>query len=165
MDNLLYIYFLSISENLNNTLDSIGKFCFTIAVVAYLVFFLRKVTVLEGTYGDERRSLESRFTEHELKVRKLSICLGFMTVVFWTSSALCPSTENVLKAYALIEGSKVINAPNAEKAAEAIGKRFDHFLDIVDRGITGRSNGTDSAKKEEKPAVTADAGVLPASNK
>jgi len=164
MDNLAYIYFLSISENLNNALDGISSRALLAAIVIYVLFTIRKVTVLAEERGETRERLEAKFKEYEPTVRNISLSLSFISMVLWAVAALCPSTENVLKAYALVEGSKVINAPNAEKAAEAIGQRFDHFLDIVDRGINGRA--AEPAKVATKPnTVTKTDAAVPDAGK
>lgn len=149
MSDGFLIYLLSIAENFGYTLDSISWWMAAVAVAAYVVTFVRHwaMTIEEhGGYSsgpvtntEEILRQEALYAVYEPKVRKFSITMLVFAIVFRLGSGLFPTTENVLKAYALIEGSKVINAPNAEAAATAIGKRFDKFLDIVDKGINGRN--------------------------
>ena len=157
------IYLLSIAENFGNILDSISWWMAVISLATYLGTLIRYgVVTAEEHHGysnnnpvsnrDEILRQEGLFAVYEPKVRRFSITMLSLAIVFRLSSGLFPTTENVLKAYALIEGSKVINAPNAEAAATAIGKRFDKFLDIVDKGINGRNT---SPTPVPTPAPTA----------
>ena len=143
------IYLLSIAENFGNRLDSLSWWMAATAFVVYLITVLRYWALIIEEHGgfssgpvsnrDEILRQEGLYAVYEPKVRRFSIIMLSLAIIFRFSSGLFPTTENVLKAYALIEGSKVINAPNAEAAATAIGKRFDKFLDIVDKGINGRN--------------------------
>lgn len=143
------IYLLSIAENFGNILDSLSWWMAVVAFAVYLITVFRYWVITAEEHGgyasgpvsnrDEILRQEGLFAVYEPKVRRFSIIMLSLAIVFRLSSGLFPTTENVLKAYALIEGSKVINAPNAEAAATAIGKRFDKFLDIVDKGINGRN--------------------------
>jgi hypothetical protein len=148
MENWTSIYLLSIAENLGKTLSVASNMFLLAGVVAYIVSVLRHWWWLD-THRDEEKE-NADYLISEPKVRKFSITCGVLSAGFALLSGLCPTTENVLKAYALVEGSKVINAPNAELAAEAVGKRFDRFLDIVDRGINGRRETPVAAPPEKK---------------
>jgi len=52
-------------------------------------------------------------------------------VVAGLLGALTPTTETLLRAYVLVEGSKLVNAPNAQKAADEIMKRVDSLIGKV----------------------------------
>ena len=156
MDSNTLVYLLSVSNNFSDTLHIAGNWLFFFTVVGYLAVHIKHWVILgnaEGFYNNEkvpRREQEmERFKGVEPGFRKLSLKLLFTVLVLWTSGACFPDTESVLKAYALIEGSKVLNAENAEAAAEAVGKRFDKFLDILDRTVTNRPAAA-------KPAPTGD---------
>jgi hypothetical protein len=158
MENFEYIYLLAIADNMRATLNVAGNWCFGIAMAMYA---WRSVALIvmqseEGnpSYKDRAACLEEYVSKEESR-RTTFFLMCTTTLILWAAAALFPATENVLKAYALIEGSKVINAPNAELAAEAVGKRFDKFLDIVDRGITGRSTqSTPLPDSSTKTSVT-----------
>jgi hypothetical protein len=156
------IYLLSIAENFGNVLDSLSWWMAALAFVTYVITLLRYWAMIVEEHGgyssgpvtnqEEIQRQEGLFAVYEPKVRRFSITMLVFAILLRLGSGLFPSTENVLKAYALIEGSKVINAPNAEAAATAIGKRFDKFLDIVDKGINGRSTPPTPAPTAEPKA-------------
>jgi hypothetical protein len=154
MENWFVIYLLSIADNMKDNLHTTGTWCVSFALAAYGVCKIRHWLMLEDSTRERVERLTAEHIQFEPKVRKFALIIGPIGMMLWLSSTLFPSVENVLKAYALIEGSKVINAPNAQLAAEAVGKRFDKFLDIVDKGINGRS------KQETKQEVVKE-GVAP----
>lgn len=151
MESFGLIYLLSISDNVSSVLNGAGNWCFFLALGLYAACHVRLWATIDNEPASKVAQLTERHDAREPVVRKFSITVGVIGIVLWLSSTIFPSVENVLKAYALIEGSKVINADNAELAAEAIGKRFDKFLDIVDKGINGRS--AEATPTAETPAA------------
>lgn len=137
MEQFFLIYLLSVSENVAHTLSMGGNFCLGAALFTY-GGGIAKWFASAVPYGSDIEKASARYREVEPHNRKIAVRFGAVAGVLWLLGAMFPNTESVLKAYALIEGSKVINAENAEAAAEAVGKRFDRFLDIVDKSVSGR---------------------------
>ena len=56
------------------------------------------------------------------------LCLA---VVF--AAVLTPSRRGILEAYFMVEGVKVVNAQNAEKAIDEFTKRVDRIIDVLEK--------------------------------
>jgi hypothetical protein len=52
-------------------------------------------------------------------------------VVFTLVAAAVPSTESLLRAYVMVEGSKIVHAENAEAASKALLERVDKLIAAV----------------------------------
>ena len=152
MEQFFLIYLLSISGEVKIVFEIIAKCLIVIPMVFYGVTHVKNWIILTDAHGTSRTEEKDRFTKAEQTVRLLTIKLVITGAISLLVSAFFPTTENVLRAYALIEGSKVINAENAEHAAEAVGKRFDRFMDIIDKSVKGK----DTPSVEVKDAGTGD---------
>jgi hypothetical protein len=49
-------------------------------------------------------------------------------------ATVVPPTNAIIRAYVMVEGSKVINAPNAEKATAELLKRVDALIGKIGKG-------------------------------
>jgi hypothetical protein len=62
-------------------------------------------------------------------------------VLFGLPATFIPDQKSVLRAYLMLEGSKVINAENAEVAIEDFGNKVDRLIDAI-----GDKEKTDASK-------------------
>ncbi len=150
------MYLIAIGEGIRYTMDIVGKWAVAVGLIYYCIFKITYWITISNTSNNKYAE------EHAIKEPKIlnrfyySLAIGCLC---WTIGALFPTPENILKAYAIIEGSKIINAENTEKVAEAVGARFDKFMDIIDRSINGKmvekpkEAPVEKPKEETKPAV------------
>lgn len=103
------IYFISILDGLNSTLIAVATFATIACVVLLVCMFIERM--------------------EDLKVPCKWVAA--VAVVSAILSALVPSTESLLKAYLLVEGSKIITADNAQEASKEILKRVDNMLKLL----------------------------------
>ena len=138
MPEVIMIYLLSISENISTTFWWLGAGSLVVFALIHILYGIKYSSESGNTPLSKLDEVDAAYNDTCSRINKHFKTTLICSVVFWFIAALFPSTKAVLTAYALVEGSKVINADNAEMAADAVGKRFDKFLDIVDKGINGR---------------------------
>lgn len=137
MEQFWLVYLLSISVNVSKTLNDCGTLLVVPGMVAYIVTNIYLFThTIELDASDAQEAIYQGYRDKTILVRKHAVRTASVGFLLWVLAALCPTPSNLLKSYALIEGSKVINAKNAEATAVEVGKRFDRFLDIVERSVT-----------------------------
>lgn len=151
MGDLFLIWLLSIASNLSGVLSTIAILAIIIACVTYAAGWLITFLGVIDNNDDfiEKSSKAAKIVEP--KARKYAITFFVIFAFCKILSSLFPDPKSVLIAYAIVEGSKVVNAENAEIAAQDASKKFDKLLDIVDEAW----NGEKPTKKEEpKPVET-----------
>lgn len=65
------------------------------------------------------------------RLRKISLFTIVSGILFFVLGWLVPRQNDIVKAYLMIEGSKIITADNAEEASKEIIKKVDIVLDGV----------------------------------
>lgn len=125
------VYLLSIIDNLM-LITTVSVITLLASLLVLVVSALRHSAILKavecdecGQYTDEYPTLKRMI---KLSARTLIISITIVLI-----SLSFPSRNSILKAYIMVEGSKVANANNSEKAIEETLKRIDRFLDIVEK--------------------------------
>lgn len=116
------IYLLSI-------LDGIGGACLTLAVVSGFAMLACGVIALvtAGEFDEETRAVA-------VMVRKVGPKAAWTFALSLAAVALAPSSESLLRAYIMVEGSQLVTAKNGEKAAAEIVKRVDTLISKIGGG-------------------------------
>jgi hypothetical protein len=118
MSNLL-IYLLSVSDGLSSGLTGVsfilGGFC----GIAWL-FISNYMT---SCSGKEKEAYERMGKTVSITFR---IC-----IVTFLLGLLIPSQNGIIKAYFIVEGSKVANAKNAEEFAKELSKKADNLIEVL----------------------------------
>lgn len=127
------IYLLSIC-------DSIASIRFIVLVV-FLICFVGWCICLgcttEKTSGGEYEEPRKRDDLERARAWKSSVYLrrGWVTaLIVGTITLLFPTQQQVLRAYMMVEGAKVVTAPNAEKALAEFTKRVDAIIGKINEG-------------------------------
>jgi hypothetical protein len=116
----MIVYLLSI-------LDGVSGFLTGVVVTSLIaVFVLGLFTPLMGEVWRDADAAQVRSTAFSWAKRGIAAA-----VVAGLLGALTPTTETLLRAYVMVEGSKLVNAPNAQKAADEILKRVDALIGKV----------------------------------
>lgn len=67
-------------------------------------------------------------------IRSWTIVKAFwISIIVFSIGALTPSKEGLIKAYFIVEGSKVVNAPNADKFAKELSKKADDLIKAIEK--------------------------------
>ena len=144
MDNLFTLYLLSITDKLGGGLE-------TLTVISGLVCAVFIIGSLFYRFGSI-----NGWSESEEEVAGLSFWkkgIKYSTAVFLPAailSSMVPGKRDIVEAYAMVEGSKIITAANGEKVAAEVAERFDSFLAILAKKW---DVDEDKPKAEEKPAT------------
>jgi hypothetical protein len=126
MENPWLIYFVSISENLHDALFALG-------IITTVVFAC--IGVFGAIVMGDSRTPDAECAAHCKRWVYKAMYVGFPLILL---GVLIPTTDTLIKAYVMVEGSKIVNADNAEVAAKEVTARVDRVLDYL--------------LKEEKPA-------------
>ena len=156
MNEYFLIYILSIAAGLSEMLSDLGWLLFWLPLGAYIVVTVVYYTIRSDERGDVgHKRLTAEHAAREPTLRKIAyVCCTLGLCCSFVSSCI-PNTRTVIEAYAIVEGSKVINADNAEAAGEAVGKRFDQFLGIIDKSLNGAEAVKESVDKAKELKDTA----------
>lgn len=140
MDNLVLIWFISISDEMSSALTLVGA-------ILVAVFGL----IFSNVWRDHIGSKD--FFTHQDHQPFVRWCTkGFVSgLVLVVIGAFFPSPKNLMVSYAVVEGSKVVTAENVEEVASQVGRRMDTILDIIDRGVNkvNPGEGGGDAKKDD----------------
>lgn len=110
MDNMFWVWVLAICDNLHITLMLGGVI---VAAASCIVWGVARDTATAAT------------EELVRKVVKITLPLAACAVLI---STLIPDTKSLLRAYMMVEGSKVLNSDNAETVSKEILKRVDSVI-------------------------------------
>lgn len=115
MTNWFLVYVLSVLDGLNTTVE---VFAFLTGLGLALSLFSEPIleTLSDGTQEDVRR----------WRPRIALACVACAVV-----AAVLPNTSDLLKAYVLVEGSKLVTAENAQTATQEIVKRVDALIGAI----------------------------------
>lgn len=117
----LELYLLSIIDNLHNLFIAgmiIGIFCASCSVVVWIISI------------DSDVDNPSMFRKMAIRFCKFTAIAFSIAFLF----SLVPTRDDIVKAYMIQEGAKLVTAKNADKAVEEFTKRLDkvieHFTEI-----------------------------------
>lgn len=130
MNDFWIIYFLSISESFSDVLRTLGYWMFFAPGVAYAVAMVAYAITIDGA-GSRKEEIRDRRDSVEKKMRSYIFKIAPLGAAMLIGSSLLPSPRRVIQAYALIEGSKVVNAVNAEAAAKDFSAKIDKLIEAV----------------------------------
>jgi len=114
------LYFFSILGGINGA----GVITLVLGICAMAISVL-VAGANAGRYGEED------LREPAKKAFRISVVA---VVVSMAITTFVPTPRSLLHAYLLVEGRKVINAPNAEKAADEFVKRLDMLIEKLPQG-------------------------------
>lgn len=135
--NWFLIYLISVADGVSTGACILGALAALGALVAQLT-----ATGLSGDaaahegdrYGREAKAQAegaARFVRVLFPAALVLLPLGLLT----------PSTDAMLKAYLMVEGSKIVNAKNAETTTKEIVKRVDRLIDAITGDQTETKDG------------------------
>lgn len=111
--NWFLIYLLSVSGSVVN-----------VAVCIFLIVGLgclfASIFAMTGGCDDERERAVGY-------VKRLATIAGIAAAV----AALTPTGDSIMRAYLMVEGSKLVTAKNAEKVTDEIVKRVDKVIEQI----------------------------------
>jgi hypothetical protein len=128
--NWTALYFLSILDNLGNGFTVVYYFCIWTAIAFTVYWGISRLLILT----DHRREKDTYLDlveENYKYIRKWALSFFAVAMVFRLLSSMVPGKRDLVEAYAMIEGSKIITAQNGELVAKEAAKRFDRFVDII----------------------------------
>jgi len=140
------LYLLSIVDKFGHGLDSAFWFCLVVSGLKAAAFFIKRLITV---HPPDRRSSseEDAETLRGIDARlfsRWSLSFFCVSMLFMLLSAAIPSRRDIVEAYAMIEGSKILTAQNGEAVAKEVGLKFDRFLSII-----AKSWGEEAPKTSE----------------
>jgi hypothetical protein len=118
------IYLLSILDGLDGALGGL--------VFASVVGLLGAVVAPAFLHSMAFNREDSEAAERSaVQIRPWRARCAVAMVVFTLVAAAVPSTESLLRAYVMVEGSKIVHAENAEAASKALLERVDKLIAAV----------------------------------
>lgn len=122
------IYLLATLDDLRSTFTGlawVSGAMLTLVIFAMVPRFME----LGLNFDKDAANAKAIWAQH---IRAGKIASAFLAV-FMVLSALIPTRRSLIEAYAITEGAKIITADNGKKMAEEVGKRFDTFLNMLDK--------------------------------
>jgi hypothetical protein len=137
--NWAALYFLSILDNLQNGFSTAFIFFLLGAILLtgiWLVLRYRVFDHMSGSYvsAEDESVAKIRVSENNSFFKKWVLGFFLVAMCFRLASSAIPTKRDVVEAYAMIEGSKIITAQNGETMAKEVAQRFDKFLEIIANG-------------------------------
>lgn len=158
--NWTALYLLSILDNLSNGFNSAYLFCIWIAIIVLVYWGIMRLVLIDKMDNCSSNRVDmykDRQRENDLFLWKWPLRFFITAMAFRLLTSFVPGKRDLVEAYAMIEGSKIITAANGEVLAKEVAGRFDKFMDI----IATRWGAPDAAPKaaEVKETPTEDAST------
>lgn len=139
------LYFLSVVDKLNEALTYTFRFCLGGTFLMLGFYLYMRAQAVDKYDKEEKAELESIDRKY---FSRWGLWFFITSMVFLLLSSLVPGRRDIVEAYAMIEGSKIITAQNGEAVAKEVGLKFDRFLGIIAKGWGGEP---DPAPAEPAP--------------
>lgn len=115
MGEAFLIYALAVSGNIGTALTILG-------VCAAVVTLFATVVI----YSDGTQETKDGWKPWLMRLLPAGITIALL-------GAAIPSAGDIMRAYAMIEGAKIVNAQNAEEVGKQVGARMDRFLKALEK--------------------------------
>lgn len=130
--NWTALYLLSILDNLGDGFTVVYYFCIWTAIAFTFYWGVSRLMILtDHKHSKSADAYLELATENYKYIRKWALSFFAVAMVFRLLSSMVPGKRDLVEAYAMIEGSKIITAQNGELVAKEAAKRFDRFVDII----------------------------------
>lgn len=130
--NWTALYFLSILDNLGDGFTVVYYFCIWTAIVFVCYWGVSRLIIVDKFDSDRQEETRKDLLRDNYKyLTKWTLSLFTIAMVFRLLAAFVPSKRDLVEAYAMIEGSKIVTAQNGELVAKEVAQRFDRFVDII----------------------------------
>jgi len=134
MNNFVIIYLLSILDKLHEGFETL--FYITIGTTGVVVLLWLTWRMYFSDLDDGKLEAADKF------FRRNCVPLLIMAFVFKIVSSLIPNKKEIVEAYTMVEGSKIISSKNGEILAKEMSGRFDEFVDILNKKWASSESAT-----------------------
>jgi hypothetical protein len=90
------------------------------------------VAVILTTIASMGERDDSREVITAKTVRSAAKKIAVIAAICLTVCSLVPSRKGLIQAYLIVEGTKIVNAENADKALEVFNKKIDKLIEVLD---------------------------------
>ena len=136
MEDFAIIYLLSILDDVGTAFSTGGGIIGFLSLLGLVIVHLNRVGSTGYRNSEDYYTYLAKFE----KLLRVTTCLGLMV---WCIGYSLPARRDLIEAYVIVEGSKVMTAENGEKMAEAVAERFDRVLGIIENKAVEKVTGNE----------------------